>query len=445
MHRSLLIVIVLLLALPFSINAQDPLIANLPVQWRLKDCIEYARKNNISLATLRLTTRSAEEDLLQAKAAVLPNATGAVSESFVNRNKNSTTGISVQDNANFSGSYGLNSSMVLYNGGYLKNDIRSKQFAVQSANLSVKETENSLTLSITQAFFNVLLAKETMTTFETLLSTSTGQLLQGQQRFDAGAIAKKELLQLQSQVASDQYNLINAENNFKLNTVDLKQLLLLPTSYHFQVTVPDTLVVETSLTSLSEAQQLALQTRPEVKNKEIQIKISQTELAKIKASAKPMISLGAGLGTGYSINQGAIYFAQLNNNFNQSLGVSMAIPIYSRRVIKTNINRSRIQLQQSQLALLDTKIILDQLVERAYINLLNAKSQYTAASARLKTSEEIYFITNEQLKLGAVNALELLQQKNAYVQALTAFVQAKYTLALYNKIYEFYMGIPVEF
>jgi outer membrane protein len=165
----------------------------------------------------------------------------------------------------------------------------------------------------------------------------------------------------------------------------------------------------------------------------------------MRAAILPTISLGAGLATGYSDNQSAVYLSQLNNNFYQSLGVSMAIPIYSRRVNKTNINKSKIQLQQLQLALLDTKNILDQLVERTYINVLNAQAQYAAAEIQLKTSEEIYRITNEQLKLGAVNTVELLQQKNAYIQSLQAFIQAKYTAALYNKIYEFYMGIPVRF
>jgi outer membrane protein len=200
-----------------------------------------------------------------------------------------------------------------------------------------------------------------------------------------------------------------------------------------------------TLTPLPEAQQDAQQTRPEIKNAALQIQLSQVELEKTWASTKPTISLGAGLATNYSNNQGYKYVPQLNNNFYQSLGITMGIPIYNRRVNKTNINKSKILLQQSQLALYDTKTILNQLVEQVYIKLLNAQAQYTAAETRLKISEEIYFITNEQMKLGAVNTVELLQQKDAYIQALQTFTQAKYTVVLYNKIYEFYMGIPVKF
>ncbi len=438
------LVIILILALPCKSRAQDSL-ANLPAQWRLEDCIQYAREKNISLATLRLTARSAEEDLLQAKAGVLPNLTASANQSIVNSNNANPVVGGFQTQASFSSSYGLNSSVVLFNGGYLKNDIRSKEFSIQSANLSVKETENDLTLSITQAFFNILLARETIVSLQAVLATSQGQLTQGQQRYDAGAIARKDLLQFQSQVAMDQYNLINAQNTFKLNTVALKQLLLLPSSYNLVVSAPDTIPVKQAQPSLSEAQNEAMQTRPEVKNRQVEIQRSQIELEKAKASVLPTVSLNAGLASGYSDNQSAEYLWQIRNNFYQLLGLSVGIPIYSRRVNRTNINKSKILLQQSQLALLDTKNTLNQEVEQTYINLLNAQAQYDAAQTQLSTSEEIYRITNEQLKLGAVNTVELLQEKNAYVEALQAFTQAKYRAALYNKIYEFYRGLPVVF
>jgi outer membrane protein len=123
----------------------------------------------------------------------------------------------------------------------------------------------------------------------------------------------------------------------------------------------------------------------------------------------------------------------------------MGVPIYSRRVNRSSINRSRIQLKQTQLALFETKTVLNQQVEQAYLNLLNAQSEYSAAAIQFKANEEVYNIANEQLKLGAINTLELLQQKNAYVQAMQALTQAKYRAALYNKLYAFYMGIPVTF
>jgi len=210
-----------------------------------------------------------------------------------------------------------------------------------------------------------------------------------------------------------------------------------------QVAIPDSILVEQAVPGLSGAQDAAAQTRPEIRNSQIGIQIAQTELEKAKAQVKPTISLGAGLSTGYSDNQTSKYLSQINNNFYQSLGVTMGIPIFSRRVNKTNINKSKIQVEQAKLSLLNTKTVLNQQVEQSYINLQNAQAQYQAAQTQLKASEESYKITNAELQLGAINLVDLLQQKNLYVQSVQSFIQAKYTAVLNYKLYEFYTGSPI--
>ena len=219
----------------------------------------------------------------------------------------------------------------------------------------------------------------------------------------------------------------------------------MPSAYDFTVSVPDSIPVIRAQAKLNEAQNEAQQARPEIQNGQLQVQIAQVELDKIKASSKPTLSLGGAISSGYFANQSYSYITGLNTNLYQSLGLTLGIPIYSRRVNLTNTNKTKLLLDEAKLSLLNTKTVLNQLVEQAYINLQNAEAQYTAADAQLKANAEIYRITNEQLKLGAVTTLELLQQKNLYVQALEAFSQAKYSAALYNKIYEFYMGGPLAF
>jgi len=275
------------------------------------------------------------------------------------------------------------------------------------------------------------------------LNTSQSQLKQGQQLFNAGSMSRKDFVQLEAQTANDQYNLISAQNNYRLNVVTLKQVLQLPASYDFNVNEPDSITVETAVPSLAEAQNAAQQVRPEVKNGQVGLQIAQVELDKTRAATRPTVSLGAGLSTGYSDNQTSKYFSQIDNNFYQTVGVSIGIPIFSRRVNKTNIEKSKIQVDQAKLSLLNTKTVLNQQVEQAYINLQNAQAQYDAAGVQAKTSEESYKITSEQLRLGSINLVELQQQKSLYVQAMQAYLQAKYTAVLNYKIYEFYTGDPV--
>jgi outer membrane protein len=416
----------------------------MPAQWHLQDCIAYAKKNNISLASLRLSINLAKEDLLLSKASLLPNLVGSVSQGVFNSHASQIVG-TTQINGHFSGNYGLNSSVVLYNGNYLRNDILSKDYAYQSANLSLQETENNLSLSIAQAFFNVMMSKETMISLDTVLATSNRQFELGKERFDAGSISKKEFLLFDAQVATDQFNLINATNEFKLNTVILKQYLLLPTSYIFITADAPIDDAYNIISPLVDAQELARKNRPEIQNRLLLIKKSEVELDKSKANRKPIINAGAALSSSYTDNSGDVIYHQIGNNFYQSLSVTMGIPIYNRRINRTNINKSKILLQQSELDFINTRTILDQQIEQAFINLLNANAQFTAARIQLNTTKEIYRISNEQLAMGGLNSIDLFLQKNLYVQALQLFTQAKYRTILYRKIYSFYINIPLAF
>lgn len=426
--------------LAVAVQAQDSTSRQLPQQWTLQDCLNYASQHNISVNSLRLSAQSSQQDLLQSKAALYPSVSGSVSQSLVNSKDADPVVGGFATQASFSNNYSLNSSLILYNGGYLKNNIKSKDLSVQIANLNVQETQNDISLSIAQAYLNILLAKENQVSLEAVLTTSQEQLKQGQIKFNAGSIARKDLVQLQSQVASDEYNLVNAGNTFRLNTLSLKQLLQLPAGYEMNIVKPDTVAVAQTAPALGNALEDAMNTRPEIKNKDLSVQLAQVELDKVKAGVKPTVSLSAALATGYSNSQQYKYFTQLNNNFYQSLGVTVSIPIYSRRTNKTNIEKSKISIEQARLSLLDTKTTLSQQVEQAYINWQNAKAQYDAAAIQLNASRESYDITNEQLRLGAMNLVEWQQQKSAYVQALQSFIQSKYTALLYSKVYLFYAG-----
>lgn len=418
-------------------DAQDTLGRNLPRKWTLQDCIAYAKKNNIQVNNLRFSASSSQEDLLQSRAARYPNLSAAASQDLSHRNGNNTGSAT-----NVSGNYGFNSSVTLYKGGYLRKDIQQKELILESSGLDIKEAENDVTLGVTQAFLNILLAKENIVFIQDVLLTSQGQLKQGQLKYDAGAISRKDLVQFEAQVASDEYTLVTAQNNLRLNTVTLKQVLQLPSSYAFEIAEPDTVIVASTFLPLPDAQLTAQSQRPEVRNSQLGISIAETELAKARALAKPELSAGGSLSTANSTNQ-TKYFSQINQNFVQSVGVTLSIPIFTRRVTKTAINRSKIGIEQARLTLLNTRTVLDQLVEQSYINLLNALAQYDAASIVLEKTQETYRIMNEELRLGNINLFELRLQRNQYIQALQDYIQAKYSAVLNYKIYNFYTGVPV--
>jgi outer membrane protein len=164
--------------------------------------------------------------------------------------------------------------MTLYHAGYIRNNESSKNLLVQMADLSVLEAQNNITLSITQAYLNILMTEENIIALEEILKTTQTQLKQGDQFYKAGNISKLNYLQIQAQVAQDEYNLIAAQNNLRTNIVNLKQILQLPSNYDFQIVKPENIAVDENLKSLSEVQNLAQNQRPEVKYGELNIENS---------------------------------------------------------------------------------------------------------------------------------------------------------------------------
>nr|WP_121271392.1 TolC family protein [Pedobacter schmidteae] len=420
---------------------QDSISKAMPPVWNLAACLQYAKENNIQIRSLQLTKQSAEQDHLLAKSVVLPDLYGSASQNF--NHYNQATGTN-SNTFNYSGSMGLNSSWTLYKGGYLKTDIKQKDLSVQSANFNILQQENDITLQITQAYLNILVDKESIIYNQDLVKTSEAQLDQAKRQFTAGSVAHKVVAQFEAQLAADNFNLNNAQNAERKDKITLKQLLQLPDSKNFDVVKPDTVLSVGRITDLKTVQQYALQNRPEIKNAELGIQISELGLNKAKAGYLPSLILGAGIGTNYARDPNYNIFRQFDSNFNQQVGLTLSVPIFTNRQNKTNVAKAKIDIAQAKLTLENTKTTLALNTESAYINVQNSQSQFLSATEQLKYNQEVFRIANQELKIGAANIVEFYQQRNLYVQAMQQYIQAKYNAVLATKIYEFYLGTPIK-
>ncbi len=425
-------------------HAQDTTGGPIPARWDLQTCLDYAKKNNIQINSLRLSAQTAQQNWLLSKAQRQPNLNGGVGLTYTHsKNANPVVG-GFSTQSSFSNTNSLNSSVTIYNGGFISNDIRQKNLEIESANLNILQSENDITLQITASYLNILLAKENVVYIQDLVNTTGAQVEQGRKEYEAGSIAKNAYIELQAQLATDKYTLVTAQSAVRQNKLTLKQLLQLPIPDTFDIVSPDTVIATEAVASLDTVEGIALRNRPEIKNGQLGIDISRYDLAKAKAGYLPVLTASGALSSGYSNNSTDDYFKQLDNNFFQQIGLSLSIPIFTRRTVRTNVENAKIEIEQSKLNLRNIQTTLAQTIEQAYINVVNAQGQYDAAVEGLKASQESFRIAGEQLKVGASNVVDYLQQKTLYTQAFQVYVQAKYNAALSVKIYDFYMGIAVK-
>ncbi|SHE30746.1 TolC family protein [Flavisolibacter ginsengisoli] len=417
--------------------------------WTLTDCINYAGDHNLQVRTLRLNGQAAEQELLLARGLKIPSLSFNLSNVF-NHANNPVSDHNLVSQLTSSGVYALSSTLVIWNDNFINKTIEQRKLSMELANLQVEQSLNNMTLQITQYYLSILLDKENIQYFKDLVSTSEARVQQGEIFYKAGSMAKKELLQLQAQLASDRYLLVQIQNAIRKSLLLLKQSLQLPADLSFDIATPDTLVVIKNLLPFFEVRQAALNNFPDMKIGKISAEIASLDIVKASAGFKPMLSASGNLATGYSnVLTNAVapktgYFTQTGDNFYQRIGLTLSIPIFSNYVNKVNRAKATIAYKESLLNWQNDQLVLSQAVEQAYLQASNAIQSYRAASEQLNAATESYRISNEQFRLGAINSYDLLQQRNQYVQAVQAFTQAKYSAVLQQKIYEFYLGQPIR-
>jgi len=429
---SLMVVIVWLL-LSVNLSAQQ--------EWSLRDCIDYARSENIQVKKAQISVESSDVDIKQSKAALFPSLSAGVSQNFSNSKKDDGNGNYKYD-AVFNGQYSLNASWTIFNGKKNLYNIKQAQLQKESGELNTQEIQNNIEISITQTYLQILYARESIKNNENIVESSAAQLKQTQDFLDAGSITRSEYAQVEAQYSSDRYNLVLAQNSFDNYKLQLKQLLELDYGADLELEFPEISDAEvlTPIPAKYDIYQTALSIMPQIKNSQVGIDLANIGKSSAKAGYLPTLSATGSLGTGNIYDQSPSFATQLNRNFAQSIGLSISIPIFDNRTNKSNVQRAELAIQTARLNLLDSQKDLLNTIEGLYLDAVSGQSKFNAAKDKLNSAELSYTLVKEQYNLGMRNTVELTTEQNNYANAMQELIQAKYTALLSLKLLNFYQG-----
>lgn len=421
--------------------------------WDLQSCIDYALEQNITIRKNRVTAESTQIDVKTAKAALFPSLSFSTSQQVVNRpyqeKSNMVSGneiISSSSKTSYNGNYGLNASWTLYNGSKRLKTIKQEQLNNQVAELDVSTSENSIQESIAQIYIQILYAAESVRVNENTLQVSIAQRDRGQQLLDAGSIAKSDFAQLEAQVSADRYQLVTAQTTLQDYKLQLKQLLELDGENEMNIYLP-ALSDENVLTPLPTKRDIyisALAIRPEIEAGKLNIEASELGIDIAKSSYFPTISLSAGIGTNHTSGSDFTFAEQVKNGWNNSIGLSVSVPIFNNRQTKSAVQKAKLQRETSMLSLLEEQKALYKTIEGLWLDANSAQQQYAAANAKLRSTQTSYELISKQFNLGMKNTVELLTEKNNLLQAQQEQLQAKYMAILNTQLLKFYQGDKLE-
>lgn len=421
-------------------------------QWTLKECINYALENNISLQKTQIKKASANEDYLQSKAALLPSLS-ASSNQNVSYTPWVTSGISGEgftkssvDKVYYNGSYSVTGNYVIWNGNKNRNQVKLNKLTYEAAALDSATQAQNLQEQIATLYIQICYSTEAIKVNQESYKSSLENENRGKEFVKNGKMSQADLAQLTAQRAQDEYNIVAAESNVKNYKRQLKELLQITNDEAFDIVIPSTTDSQAlaSIPALNSVYASALDNRPEIKSYQNMIDQSNLNIDIAKAGKMPTISANAGVSTSSTSMNKTGWGTQIKQNFNLGGGISISIPIYDNRATKTAINKANLQKQSSMLDLKNEQTKLYSTIENYWLQANTNQSQFKAAKVSTESAKTSFELLNEQFKLGLKNIVELRTGKDNLLNAQQNELQAKYLTILNLGMLNFYKNGKVE-
>lgn len=445
----------------------------------LQQCIDIALQNNLNLKIADVNLNLAENNLLQSQAQTLPSLNGGATHIYqygrtIDRYTNTFANTQV-----LSQNFYLSAQWVIWSGLSQYHTIQSNKMNLLSAQENLHQQKNDLILNVATAYINVLLSQDILKVNENQYEGTQQQYERTKIMVEQGSASLSTLKDIEAQLANDALNVINAQNNLQLNILSLKQILNISPQQDIEIVRPDIIIQADLLTQYSadEIYQMALKTQSSVKSKEYALKSNEYILKAALGRRSPTLSINASLATGYSglakriigyqtrtdtlgiipgygplvynqqvpILEHTPFMQQYKDNFNQTLGFSLNIPLFNNLNTHTSIQNAKLNVLNAKYNYELNNQNLYKTVFQAYTNVQAALQKYEATQKAYDAAHVSYEINEQKYQQGAISYFDYSTARNRFLTAQINMLQAKYDLFFKIKILEFYAGKPFQF
>jgi len=470
--RPLSVFGILLLALSgFTATAQQVI--------SLQQAIDLTLKNNLTIKQAQFTEALGAEDYNQSKNNLLPTITANPQASYnLGRSPNLTTyTYSSQSFLYVNGAASV--AVTLYQGGQLRNQILQNKLQLDFDKTSTAKVKNDLLLNVVTDYLTILTDQDLVIAAKQQIDLAKITLDRAQKNFDQQNATRADLAQAQAQVSTAELNLTNAQNQVDLAILVLKQYMEMDPKTDITVEKPDIskLTDIRTVYDVSEVIKTAFTNNPDIRLAELQQQTYAQAVKIAKGNYYPTVSLFGGVGTNYSnqITQQVIgttpvsqqignvtgtnqtvtvtsiqpvygpYSAigQLGNNFNESIGISVQIPIFNRYLARTSVRKAKINYQYAQLTTELAKNTLSKTIIQAVLDLQAAEKSYQSALQTYQSNKEALNVTKQRYDAGLVNTLDYNTALTNYNKSQNDMIEGKYTVIFRSKVIDYYLGNPI--
>ena len=438
--KNVIVCCCIIAAIPLSAGAQK--------QWSLRDCCDYAVEHNISIKQQENQCRKDEIRLSTARNSRLPDLSGSVGQNF--SFGRGLTAANTYSNTNTSStSFSLSTSVPLFTGFEIPNQIKLNQLNLEAATADLEKAKNDIRMKVAEAYVQILYDMEIAEVAHRQIEIDSAQVERLQAFVNNGKAAEAELSQQKATLANSRLTATQADNNTRLAILTLTQLLELPTPDGFSIVRPDISRIS-GLSGLTPdaIYSEALGIKPEILSQQLKLKGAEHSIKIAKAGNYPTLSLSGGLNTNYYTTSGfksESFGDQLKNNFSQYIGLNLNVPIFNRFQTRNNIRSARIDQENQQLQLENTKKTLYKEIQQVYYNALNAQTKEKSSEEAVQSTKDAFQLMQAKYETGKATITEFNESKNTYLKSESDLVQARYENLYQSALIDFYRGKDLNF
>ncbi len=415
----------------------------------LEECIDIALQNNIALKRARNSAEIARAQYTQSKFNFLPSLSAGASHNWFEGLSFDQTSGNLVNTTTLSGGGSIGASMTLFDGFSNLLGMQQAKASYEAAEENVKSTVQLTQANVVNAFLQVVTTKESLKINEALRELLQEQLEREEIRERAGVGNMEQVYNFRSQIAQQDLVIVNNRNTLESSKLQLIQLLLLDPSeeYSFEgITLNDSLL-EQELQNYNEVHEKAMSFSPGVRSAELSLEASRKAMQSAKYLWMPNLSISAGYGTSWSSNlrdqtDGSVIdlSTQFDNNRRKSASLNLNIPLFNNFRNRTQMQTSKIQMLNSELGLEQAKNDLTNQLQRAYLDLVNAKTTYGAAKQSQLNLNQSFEFAKTRYENGTIDFVTYLQSLNAKNRGDFEMLRSKYSIYLRKLILDIYMG-----
>jgi outer membrane protein len=449
-------------------------------KWDLKQCVEYALANNISIKQSEVQEQLAGIQVKQNKLSQYPslNFSGGTSYSS-GRNQDPTT-FSLITEGFVSANMQLQSSAQIFNFFSRRNTILASEWQLMANKASTEKLRNDIALAVANAYLQALLAGEQEKIAAVQLEQTKFQLNNTRKLVDAGSLPELNAAELEAQLARDSASYVTAKGNTIQAILSLKAFMTIDAAQPFDIAAPPVELIPVEKIGDLQPESvyaLALANLPQQRVNDYNLKAAQYNATAARASMLPTLSGFGSLSSAFNsrameingssqvnaplgkVNVGGTdynvfplqpytvynyskpgFFDQMNQYFRQAIGLSLSVPIFNGGSARVGWERSKLSVKNIELQKTADNQKLKQDIYQAYNAAIVALEKFNASKKTVETSQRSFDFAQKRYAVGMLTTLDLITNQNNLFRAKLEYVLNQFDYVFKMKVLEFYKG-----